>query len=149
TKALQNVAVNLWHKIEARSFGSTDNIFSALSSELQRDGFDKSSANQKAVEILGAIGTGGAQFAGRVNRDEIINFPASCKAPNHCNLNSVFMAAIAEGMVHADTLKMMDKEASPYSLPAGAGFPCDSGKSYHFWMAAVLEQELEKKGHSQ
>lgn len=148
TKALQNVAVKLWQRIDRKKFSKEDNIFSELRDELRAQGLSASLAKQKAVEILGSIASGGPQFAGRIDRLEVIHFPNSCKPPKSCNLNSIFMSAIAEGMVHADTFKMLDRTASPYSLPRGANFPCDSGKGYHFWMSAVLQQELERLGHS-
>jgi hypothetical protein len=146
TKALKNVAVQLWGKITKKSFGKSDNIFDDLNGELRKQGFSKLAAKKEAVLILGAIATGGPNFSYRVFNSQVSTFPKGCKEES-CNLNAIYMQAIAEGMVHGDTEKMKSADPSPYSLPKGADFPCDSGKTYHFWEAAALADRLVDKGY--
>lgn len=148
TEPLKRVAANLWSKISAKKFEANENIFSDLVSEFKKEGFSEADAKKEAVNVLGAISTGGPNFALRINQDDVNQFPKKC-IERSCNLNSVFMSAIAEGMVHADTLKMKGSNPSTYSLPEGAGFPCDIGKSYHFWMSAALSNRLVQEGSSQ
>lgn len=148
TSSLKTVASKLWRRIDSNKFEKSDNIFSELKEELSKNGFEEKAASQEAVKILGAIATGGPNFFKRVDYKAITGFPGSCRGDNSCNLNSIYMAAIAEGLPHADTVKMMSPDPSPYSLPKNSGFPCDIGKSYHFWMSAEISDWLVQKGHS-
>lgn len=147
TSALKNLSVKLWRKIEKKEFEENANIFSDLNYELMGAGFSLEEARKKSLQILGAISTGGPNFYLRVNSEEIISFPKSCKEKPGCNLNGIYLQAIAEGMVHADTYKMMADAPAPYSLPGGSDFQCDIGKSYHFWFSAALTDRLMEQGH--
>lgn len=148
TNALQRVSASLLNKVADKSFKSGDNIFSDLTKELQNDGFDSKAAKKMATKILGAIATGGPNFYLRVDKKDIEEFPDACKKGKGCNPNAVFMAAIGEGLALADTVMMQNNYSSVYSLPQGAAFPCDSGKTYHFWLSAALADRLVDMGHS-
>lgn len=142
TRALQNVATSLWDKIGARSFTGSDNIYDDLLKELHKEGFSGEEAKDKALQIMGALSTGGPNFSLRGPVSDLESFP---QCPNSCNPNYVFLSAIAEGLVHADTLKM-NSSSKLYSLPSNVDFPCDSGKGYHFWMSAYYANQLTKEG---
>ncbi len=148
TKALQRVSLKLWQRIEKQTFEKNADIYSELTAELMKDGFKEKEARKKAVLILGAIATGGPNFVKRINSSSVAEFPKSCQSKPGCNLNGIYMQAIAEGMVHGDTFKMQLKEPSLYSLPPGTDFSCDIGKSYHFWLSAALTDRLMDLGHS-
>lgn len=148
TPALQRTAVKLYEKLESGKMKKNDSIFTDLTEELQKEGFSAEEARRKAVQVLGAISSGGPNLAGRINYSEIQAFPRSCTEGQSCNLNGIFMQALAEGMVYGDTLMMQAGHPSVYSLPPGAGFPCDSGKSYHFWATAAWTDRLMEKGYS-
>lgn len=147
TNALQKVSVHLWKRIEKKEFDKNANIFSELSEELIKDGLPVEEARKKALLILGAIATGGPNFNTRIDGSEVREFPLYCNKKPGCNMNGIYMQAIAEGMVHADTFKMLADAPAPYSLPAGSDFQCDIGKSYHFWLSAALVDRLIEQGH--
>lgn len=150
TKGLQAAAVSLWKKIQNNSFSHEDNIFDEIRTALEATGLTKKEAEDEALQALGVIATGGPNFARRANLLDIKTFPICVDAGfiDSCNPNFVFLSAIAEGIAHADMLKMESaKDPSLYSLPQGYTFPCDAGKPYHFWMAAALTRELQKLGH--
>lgn len=148
TPALHRTVIKLYERFETGKIEKEASIFSDLTEELKKEGLSSEEAKKQAVKILGAISSGGPNFARRINFDEVASFPDSCRDGKSCNLNGIFMQALAEGMPHADTLMMQAGHPSVYSLPAGAGFPCDIGKSYHFWATAAWTDRLMDEGYS-
>lgn len=148
TPVLQKVVVKLYERFESGQMPKDASVYSDLTSEFQNAGFSREESHSQALRVLGAISSGGPNFAMRINRSEITGFPSSCEERSGCNLNGVLMQALAEGMSHADTLMMKAGHPSVYSLPPGAGFPCDIGKSYHFWATAAWTDRLMADGFS-
>lgn len=148
TSALKRTAIKLFKNLEAKGLGPQSSIFTDLTEELKKDGFSEEASRKQAVKILGAIASGGPNLVSRIETEEVSNFPNSCLDRKSCNLNGIFMQAIAEGIVRADTQMMQAGHPSVYSLPAGAGFPCDSGKAYHFWATAAWTDRLMDEGYS-
>lgn len=144
TRALQTTATSLWNRIGSDSFTESDNIYTELFSSLRQEGFQENEAKDKALAVLATLSAGGPNFSLRGNLQETQSFPI-CEGG--CNPNNIFLAAIAEGMTHADTLKM-SKSSKLYSLPPNVDFPCDTGKNYHFWMSAYYANQLVKEGFS-
>ncbi len=148
TPALHRTVIKLYERFENGQIEKEASIFSDLTEELKKEGLSDEESKKQAVKILGAISSGGPNFARRIDFEEVASFPNSCRDGKSCNLNGIFMQALAEGMPHADTLMMQAGHPSVYSLPAGAGFPCDIGKSYHFWATAAWTDRLMDEGYS-
>lgn len=151
TKALQKVAASLWARLDSKNFSPESNIYDELQDAFRETGFDPAEARRASLEVLGTISTGGANFFHRLDQEsktDIEYFPDRCLGGKSCDLNAVFLTAIAEGISHADTIKMRNRPAKPYSLPGNMDFPCDSGKSYHFWMSAYFANKLREQGSS-
>lgn len=145
TKALKKVSTSIWERIQNNQFKKSDNIFLELENAFREEGVSKIESRNKALQIMGTLSVGGPNFATRGLREETSKFPACTPS---CNPNNVYLSAIAEGLVHADTLKMDSANPSLYSLPDSVDFPCDSGKNYHFWMSAYCANQLKLEGAS-
>lgn len=148
TEGLKTAATNIWKKVRDDKFGPTDNVFDELKSAFILHGMEPKLAAEKALLSLGAISSGGPNFVLRGDQKQATRFPNSCSASGGCNPNFIYLSAIAEGMVHGDTYKMRAEKPSLYSLPAQHSFPCDSGKTYHFWSMAALTHEMMKQDYS-
>jgi len=113
-------------------------LFSDIQSSFVESGNSLNEARDKAWEVMAVLSASGPNMGQRVWKSVYFNK----------NPNAAYLIGIAAMVPHLDTDAMMASPSRLYSLPHGVDFPCDSGKSYHFWMAAYLSRMLVKNGSS-
>lgn len=92
-----------------------------------------SAAQQKALNVLGLIATGGANFFARFS---LLGMPNEGE--------NLLLSRLGVLLPYLDYM-------SPYllySIPNSIKSDCDTSKSYHFWLSTFLTRELLNKGYS-
>jgi len=113
------------------------NLFDDLVAGFLRAGFTSIQAVDLTWESLAVIASTGPNLYSRLSGIQIpkVGYPA----------------AVALSII-ASTTPILDLRGQipnrMYSFPKGIEVTCDSGKPYHFWMAAYLSRELRKTGAS-
>lgn len=122
------------------------NLFDDIKTSMIEAGLSASSAEEKTWDVMAALATSGPNFAKRWSRNSLAHKMDIKNISD--NPNAFSLQTIAEAIPKLDTLKASEQNGKIYSLPNGIEFPCDIGKSYHFWMTAFLARKLSKEGSS-
>lgn len=134
---LQKAAIKILQKFDEHG-PVRDNIFDDLKSSFTEAGMKEAESEDAAFDILGLISSGGANTGMRLNK----------LSPSFKSLmdttKGLALTAIAGALPHLDYINMKNRRPL-YSFPKEAPSSCNSGKSYHFWMAAYLSRSLVKE----
>jgi hypothetical protein len=125
---------------------SKTNLFDDLKSSFIQAGLNSKEAENKTWDTLAALAATGPNFAKRWSR-HLYDYKMDINNIND-NPNAYLLQIIAEAIPKLDTQKATEHNGQSYSLPASVSFPCDIGKSYHFWMTAYLSRKLSLEGSS-
>lgn len=133
---LQKAAIKVLNKFEDQGAAS-NNIFDDLKSSFVEAGMKEEESEDAAFDVLGLISSGGANTGMRLNK----------LSPSFKSLmdstKGLALTAIAGALPHLDYINMRYRRPL-YSFPKEAPSSCNSGKSYHFWMAAYISRSLVK-----
>ncbi|MDZ4661649.1 MAG: hypothetical protein SGJ18_08520 [Pseudomonadota bacterium] len=143
TEGLRRAALKMLER-QNSALSSETNAFDDIKSSFEEAGLTSQEAENKTWDAMAALASGGPNFAKRWSREGIGN-RMDLKNIND-NPNAFALQVIAELLPKLDTEKSKQQKGALYSLPARVGFPCDIGKSYHFWMTAYLSRNLIKNG---
>jgi hypothetical protein len=117
------------------------NLFEDIHGAFLSSGLSASEAEDAAWDTLAALSVGGPNMA--------VRFDTLYLSMIGSNPNAFALSALGEMIPFLDSQKMRGEPPAVYSLPAGYSFPCDSGKTYHFWMAAYLARRLGREGYAE
>lgn len=146
TEGLRLAALKMLH-LQDSKIQTNANIFTDINNSFQQAGLSEEDAIQKTWDVMGALAATGPNFAKRWSRHSAIFAGQKMNLKNiEDNPNAFYLQAIAEAIPNLDSLKSIQHSGSLYSLPDGIEFPCDIGKSYHFWMTAYLSRKLTLQG---
>lgn len=143
TEGLRRAALKML-EMEKKGVPSGSNAFDDIKKSFEEAGLTSKEANDKAWDTMAALASAGPNFAKRWSR-ESLGHRMDIKNIND-NPNAFALQVIAEAMPKLDTTKSSHQNGALYSLPNGINFPCDIGKSYHFWMTAYLARNLTQSG---
>lgn len=133
-RGLIDAALLLTGRAEAKDANGAD-LFSDLKTSFQTTGDSEKAAEEKAWDIVGLIGTGGANLGWRV---------MGLNAERENTQSAVALTAIASLAPLLDSYSGKGKHI--YSYPRSVKTTCDMGKSYHFWLTAYLARRLAQEG---
>lgn len=134
TAGLKTAVLKMHKKFKSKKVSG--DLLSDIRNSFIESGDSNNQADDKAWEVMAVLAASGPNMFTRV-ADQI----GANKNPNAAHL-----ATLALMIPHLDTDAMAASPPRLYSLPKGIEFPCDSGKSYHFWMSAYLSRMLVKSG---
>lgn len=144
SEGLRLAAIGAFRRMRDGSLPPQANVFDDVKNGFIEGGSGPEDAEDRAFVALAAISTGGPNVLTRASHQE--RATPNVYREGRVKSNAIYLQALAEAMVHLDTQAMLREHSRPYSMPAGFSFPCDAGKSYHFWSNAHLARELAKRG---
>ena len=143
TEGLRRTFIKMQNRMADPVVTKGANLFDDVLSSFKESGMTGKAAEDAAWETLGALAASGPNMGARLSGYDHTNLKDTKGNPN-----KIALIAIAESIPFLDSVMISQNTPSLYSLPAGVSFPCDSGKDYHFWMAAYLTRKLVKEGYS-
>lgn len=143
TEGLRRAALKMLER-QSSVLSSEANAFDDIKKSFEESGLSTKEAENKTWDTMAALASAGPNFAKRWSRESIA-MKMDIKNIND-NPNAFALQTIAESLPKIDTEKAKQQNGALYSLPVGINFPCDIGKSYHFWMTAYLSRNLVKSG---
>ncbi|RYZ86314.1 MAG: hypothetical protein EOP06_14710 [Proteobacteria bacterium] len=146
TDGLRRGALKVIQRIEAKDPGP--GLLADLTAGFKESGLSAVDADNAAWDTLATLANSGPNFNKRTPQMlpfflGDINHPEPGFRPN---ANYVALTALAELLPIADAIGMDRPNPRLYTLPENTVFPCDSGKTYHFWMSAYLARRRIKEG---
>lgn len=143
TEGLRRAALKMLER-QSSALSSEANAFDDIKKSFEDAGLNTQEAENKTWDVMAALASAGPNFAKRWSRDGIAKRMDLKNIDD--NPNAFALQIIAESLPKLDTKKSKQHKGALYSLPNGINFPCDIGKSYHFWMTAYLSRNLVKSG---
>lgn len=142
-EGLRIMALKMTRNLKNKSTDGS-NVFDDLVNSFRQAGLNQKEATDKTWDILALYGNGGANLGERVH--------SLARNAGHCNNgvdNNVctYMDIIGRAIPALDFVN--SRSGKPlYSFPKGIEAKCNTGKSYHFWLAAYLSRSLIEKQYS-
>jgi hypothetical protein len=139
-KPLASLALLLEKRVELAKAGKlTDSgdLFYDVQKQFLASGLPAAQANAMTWKFLALYSTRGASA-----------MPLYLAADNVNKSVFISTALVASMISYLDGYSLKAKSAKIYSLPKMVTTSCDYTRPYHFWLAAYLAHELQKKGYS-